>query len=103
MSTPAQSAARYALVDPSKGERVVVSASRKVSFCLSDSARLPQRCRTFRYGEHCGNCAKRSPQGDHGRPDRPQLDESDNDNDRAVRAIVIRGNRVEPRPASRCR
>lgn len=129
-----KASARYTLLDPSQEGRVVVSARRKVSFCLRDSALLPERYGTFGYREHYGRCTKRSPQGISigwmdvyqsflaGQALRlpeqlenglyclettvdpiDQLVESNNDNNRSVRAIRLRGDRVEPRAATRCR
>ena len=59
-----KASARYTLLDPS-GENgfVVVSARRKVSFCLRDTARLPVEYGTWRYRERYGACSRRSPQG----------------------------------------
>jgi hypothetical protein len=59
-----KASARYTLLDPS-GENgfVVVSARRKVSFCLRDTARLPVEYGTWKYRERYGACSRRSPQG----------------------------------------
>jgi hypothetical protein len=129
-----KASARYALLDPSKEGRVVVSARRKVSFCLRDSARLPARYGTWTYKERYGHCTRTSPQGiSIGWMDVyqsflagqslklpknlknglycmettvdpiDQLVESNNDNNRSVRAIAIKGKRVGTRPAKLCR
>ena len=58
-----KASARYSLLDPSQEGRVVVSARRKVSFCLRDSARLPDRYGSFDYPERYSYCTRRSPQG----------------------------------------
>ncbi len=58
-----KASARYSLLDPSQGGRVVVSARRKVSFCLRDTARVPVRYGTFGYGLTYGSCTRTSPQG----------------------------------------
>ena len=42
---------------------MVVSARRKVSFCLRDTARVPARYGEFGYDLAYGRCTKRSPQG----------------------------------------
>jgi hypothetical protein len=58
-----QASARYTLLDPSEDARVVVSARRKVSFCLRDTARVPDRYGTFAYGRAYGSCDRTRPQG----------------------------------------
>ena len=129
-----KASARYTLLDPSQGSRVVVSARRKVSFCLRDSARVPARYGSWDYPVTYGACSKQSPQGisvgwvdiyqsflagQYLRLPRnlkpglycletivdpiDQLAESDNTNNSSLRALSIRGNRVEPRPTKRCR
>lgn len=129
-----KASARYTLLDPSEEGRVVVSARRKVSFCLRDSDRLPVRYGTWDNPETYGHCTKRSPQGisvgwmdvypsflagqslrlpknlEHGLycletivDPIDQLAESDDANNSSVRALSIRGNRVEVRPTKRCR
>lgn len=129
-----RASARYALLDPAKEERVVVSARRKVSFCLRDSARVPARFGAFPYNKTYGLCTRTKPQGISigwmdvyeaflaGQSLRlprdlkdgvyciettvdplDQLIESNNRNNKSVRAVVIRGNRVGVRDTSRCR
>ena len=58
-----QAASRYALFQPGEERRLVRVARRKMSFCLRDSERLPERYRTARYPEHYRACSKRAPQG----------------------------------------
>ena len=58
-----KASAQYVLYDPSDGLQAVVSARRKVSFCLRDTARLPLRYGFFTYPEAYGACTRRSPQG----------------------------------------
>jgi hypothetical protein len=58
-----KASARYTLLKPAKERRVVVSARRKVSFCLRDSDRLPRRYGTWDHRESYGRCSQRSPQG----------------------------------------
>jgi Lysyl oxidase len=58
-----KASAQYVLYDPSAGLPAVVSARRKVSFCLRDTARLPLRYGFFTYPEAYGQCTRRSPQG----------------------------------------
>jgi hypothetical protein len=58
-----KASAQYVLYDPSDGLQAVVSARRKVSFCLRDTARLPLRYGFFTYPEAYGKCTRRSPQG----------------------------------------
>lgn len=55
--------ARYTLLERGTERRVVVSVRRKVSFCLRDSARLPERYGRWPYGNAYGPCAKGSRQG----------------------------------------
>jgi hypothetical protein len=57
-----KASARYTLLK-AKAERVVVSARRKVSFCLRDTARVPTRYGTWTYPESYGACSRKSPQG----------------------------------------
>jgi|GEM_PF-2030999 len=57
-----KASAQYSLVDPRNGD-AVVSARRKVSFCLRDTARVPAEYGTWTYREVYGTCTKRSPQG----------------------------------------
>lgn len=129
-----QASARYTLVDPSKDGRVVISARRKVSFCLRDSARLPARYGRFSYGDAYGSCTRSSPQGiSVGWTDVYQrwlpgqslrlprnlrksvycleitvdpldrLLESNNRNNKSIRALAIGGNAVEIRKSAHCR
>lgn len=58
-----KASAQYVLYKPSAGLQAVVSARRKVSFCLRDTARLPLRYGFFTYPEAYGACTRRSPQG----------------------------------------
>jgi hypothetical protein len=61
-----KASARYTLRSPvaeGQTEGVVVSARRKVSFCLRDTARVPARYGEFGYDLAYGRCTKRSPQG----------------------------------------
>jgi hypothetical protein len=58
-----QASARYVLLDPSTTPPTVVAAHRKVSFCLRDSERLPDRYGHWRYPETYGACTSRSRQG----------------------------------------
>ena len=58
-----KASAQYVLYNPSVGLQTVVSARRKVSFCLRDTARLPLRYGFFTYPEAYGKCTRRSPQG----------------------------------------
>ena len=61
-----KASARYTLRQPvaeGQTEGVVVSARRKVSFCLRDTARVPAGYGTWDYGLSYGSCTKRSPQG----------------------------------------
>lgn len=57
-----KASARYTLLERGE-ERAVVSQRRKVSFCLRDSARLPERYGTWRYPLTYGACQKWTPQG----------------------------------------
>ena len=61
-----KASARYTLRTPvavGQTEGVIVSARRKVSFCLRDTARVPVQYGLFDYGLAYGRCTKRSPQG----------------------------------------
>jgi hypothetical protein len=61
-----KASARYTLRAPvaeGQTEGIVVSARRKVSFCLRDTARVPARYGEFDYDLAYGRCTKRSPQG----------------------------------------
>jgi hypothetical protein len=54
-------AARYRLFNPhAKG---YISQSKKVSFCLRDSERVPRRLGEFRRGSYYGDCSLDRPQG----------------------------------------
>jgi hypothetical protein len=57
-----KASAQYSLVDPRNAD-AVVSARRKVSFCLRDTARVPAEYGTWTYREVYGACTRRSPQG----------------------------------------
>lgn len=57
-----KASARYTLFAPDAAD-TVISARRKVSFCLRDTDRLPERYGTFDYPEAYGACSRRSPQG----------------------------------------
>ena len=57
-----KASAQYTLTNP-REKHVVVSARRKVSFCLRDSARVSERYGTWGYPEKYGACTRRSPQG----------------------------------------
>jgi hypothetical protein len=58
-----KASARYTLTDPSQEDRVVVSVRRKVSFCLRDTARLPERYGSWDQPLTYANCWRRSHQG----------------------------------------
>ena len=58
-----KASARYELLDPSQDHEVVVAARRKVSFCLRDTGRVPERYGSFGYPEAYGSCTRTSPQG----------------------------------------
>ena len=61
-----KASARYTLLGPAADgtqARVVVSARRKVSFCLRDSARVPTRYGAFDHPQAYSVCGRRSPQG----------------------------------------
>jgi hypothetical protein len=59
-----KASARYTLLDPrAEEEPVVVTARRKVSFCLRDRARVPASYGTWDYPESYLRCTKKSPQG----------------------------------------
>ena len=55
--------ARYTLLERGTAERVVVSARRKVSFCLRDSDRLPSRYGSWSHPMTYGACRTWSAQG----------------------------------------
>jgi len=56
-----EAASRYTLRRPD-GKNVIV-ASKKMSFCLRDSERVPEQYGTFRHGLFYGACSRNSPQG----------------------------------------
>ena len=61
-----KASARYTLLKPAAAEgaeQVVVSARRKVSFCLRDSDRVPEFMGRWSYPERYGACARTTPQG----------------------------------------
>ena len=128
-----KASARYILLDPSAEDRVVVSARRKVSFCLRDSARVPPRLGVWHYAEAYADCGRWTPQGisigwmdvyenflagqslllPDGLPPGvycletvvdplDELIETNDGNNRSVRALSIRGKRVESRDSDRC-
>lgn len=128
-----EAAARYALWRPHRNQPVVVKG-RKMSFCLRDSERAPERWETRTHGEYYGACSQTTRQGIsigwvdiYGSylpgqvltlPNRMsdglyclrttvdpanQLRESKNGNNHSVRAVRIRGDRVNARPLGRCR
>jgi hypothetical protein len=128
-----KASARYTLLDPAHDDLVVVSARRKVSFCLRDSARLPRGLGTWTYPVTYGSCGRTTPQGisvgwmdvyqsflagqslrlprrlDDGvyclrtvGDPIDQLVESNNENNTSMRELVLKGNRVTPRPLNTC-
>ena len=58
-----KASARYTLLKPGAAEPVVVSARRKVSFCLRDTARVPAWMGSWDYPLAYGSCSRRTPQG----------------------------------------
>ena len=58
-----KASARYTLLERGAEERVIVSARRKVSFCLRDSDRMPQGYGQWAYPLSYGACSKWTPQG----------------------------------------
>jgi len=58
-----EAAARYALWDPDRAREPVIVKSRKMSFCLRDTERVPDRWPTPDYAQHYGDCHQHSPQG----------------------------------------
>ncbi len=58
-----KASARYTLLKPGAAEPVIVSARRKVSFCLRDTARVPAWMGNWDYPLKYGSCARRTPQG----------------------------------------
>lgn len=57
-----EAAARYVLYKPKKSQPIVV-VGRKMSFCLRDSERAPNRWPTADYPQFYGDCDERTPQG----------------------------------------
>ncbi len=57
-----EAAARYALWHPGRDKPLVVKG-RKMSFCLRDSRRVPDRWQTRNYAEFYGACSQRTRQG----------------------------------------
>lgn len=57
-----EAAARYALWHPRRDTPIVVKG-RKMSFCLRDSERVPDRWATRDYAEYYGACSQRTRQG----------------------------------------
>jgi hypothetical protein len=57
-----EAASRYTLYQADRPDRKLV-AQRKMSFCLRDSRRVPERYGTYNYAEHYGACSRHSPQG----------------------------------------
>ncbi len=57
-----EAAARYVLFDPDRQDPIVV-VGRKMSFCLRDTRRAPERWPTPNYPEFYGACSKHAPQG----------------------------------------
>lgn len=58
-----KASARYTLLDPGADGAVVVSTRRKVSFCLRDSARVPERYGPSALAMAYGSCSRWEPQG----------------------------------------
>ncbi len=58
-----KASARYTLLDPREEGRVIVTARRKVSFCLRDTARMPTRYDGIEHPLAYAACSRRSPQG----------------------------------------
>jgi Lysyl oxidase len=58
-----KASARYTLLKPGAADPVVVSARRKVSFCLRDTARVPEWMGSWDYPLSYGSCSRHSPQG----------------------------------------
>ncbi len=57
-----EAAARYVLYKPTRRQPIVVQG-RKMSFCLRDSERAPDKWPTPNYPEYYGACEQRTPQG----------------------------------------
>lgn len=51
------------LLDPTAKRRVVVTSRRKVSFCLRDTDRVPERIGVWSRPEAYGSCTRSTPQG----------------------------------------
>lgn len=59
-----EAAARYALWDPDRESRPLLVQGRKMSFCLRDTERVPERWQPFRsYDDYYGDCSQHTPQG----------------------------------------
>ena len=58
-----KASARYTLLKPGAADPVVVSARRKVSFCLRDTSRVPAWMGSWDYPLSYGSCSRRAPQG----------------------------------------
>jgi len=58
-----EAAARYALWDPDRTRDPVVVSRRKMSFCLRDTERAPERWETPNYRQYYGDCHQHSQQG----------------------------------------
>jgi hypothetical protein len=58
-----KASASYTLFDPGTPDDAVVSLRSKVSFCLRDTARLPEQYGVFGFPEAYGACKRRTPQG----------------------------------------
>ena len=58
-----KASASYTLFDPGAPDDAVVSLRSKVSFCLRDTARLPEQYGVFGFPEAYGACKRRTPQG----------------------------------------
>lgn len=128
-----KASARYSLLQPGAEQPVVVSARRKVSFCLRDSDRVPRWSGRL-YPLAYGSCTRTRPQGiSVGWMDvyqsflagqylalpeglengvyclqtlvdpLNQLTETDDSNNGSILEIVIRGDRVATRDTIRCR
>ena len=59
-----EAAARYALWDPQRVSRPLLVQGRKMSFCLRDTERVPERWQPARrYPDYYGDCSRHTPQG----------------------------------------
>jgi Lysyl oxidase len=59
-----EAAARYALWDPHRASRPLLVQGRKMSFCLRDTERVPERWQpSRRYDDYYGDCSQHTPQG----------------------------------------